>query len=75
VPFSDMFGLGGLRFLESLELAESPCRRLDSVLALIADFTRQIDLTTREVDARATQDPYVEVLRQIRGSAATSPCS
>jgi transposase len=66
-PFSDMFGPGGLRFLESLELGESPRRRLDSALALIADFTREIDLTTREIDARAKADPYVEVLCPIRG--------
>jgi transposase len=66
-PFSDMFGPGGLRFLETLELAESPRRRLDSTLALIADFTREIELTTREIDARAKEDPYVEVLCQIRG--------
>jgi hypothetical protein len=29
-PFSDMFGPGGLQFLEALELAESPRGRLDS---------------------------------------------
>jgi transposase len=66
-PFSDMFGPGGLRFLDTLELAESPRRRLDSTLCLIADFTREIDHTTREIEARAKQDPYVEVLCQIRG--------
>src|ERR687891_2090002 len=66
-PYSDMFGPGGLRFLETLELAESPRRRLDSTLCLIADFTREIDLTTREIDSRAKEDPYVEVLCQIRG--------
>jgi len=66
-PFSDMFGPGGLRFLDTLELAESPRRRLDSTLALIGDFTREIELTTREIEARAKQDPYVEVLCQIRG--------
>jgi transposase len=66
-PFSDMFGPGGLRFLESLELADSPRSRLDSTLCLIADFTREIERTTREIDARAKADPYVEVLCQIRG--------
>jgi transposase len=66
-PFSDMFGRGGLRFFEARELPESPRRRLDSVLALIGDFTREIELTTREIDARAKQDPSVEVLCQIRG--------
>lgn len=66
-PFSDMFGPGGLRFLDALELREAPRRRLDSTLALIADFTREIDATSGEIDARARQDAYVEVLCQIRG--------
>jgi transposase len=66
-PFSDMFGPGGLQFLAALELAESPRRRLESTLALIADFTREIELTTREIETRANEDPYVEVLCQIRG--------
>src|SRR5919197_6554253 len=62
-----MFGAGGLRFLAELELREAPRRRLDSTLALIADFTREIDRTSREIDARAKEDPFVEVLCQIRG--------
>jgi transposase len=66
-PYSDMFGPAATRFLAELELRESPRRRLDSTLALIGDFSREIDLTTREIDARAKQDPYVEVLCQIRG--------
>src|SRR5436189_1473629 len=66
-PYSDMFGPGGLRFLDMLELPESPRRRLDSTLALIVDFTREIDRTTAEIEARAKEDPYVEVLCQIRG--------
>ena len=66
-PYSDMFGPAGLRFLEALELPEGSRRRLDSTLGLIADFTREIDLTTREIDARAKSDPYVDVLCQIRG--------
>ena len=66
-PYSDMFGAGGLRFLAELELREAPRRRLDSTLALVADFTREIDQTSREIDARAKEDPFVEVLCQIRG--------
>jgi transposase len=34
---------------------------------LIGDFDREIDATSREIDQRATADPYVEVLCQIRG--------
>jgi transposase len=66
-PYSDLFGPGGRRFLAELELREGPRRRLDSTLALIGDFTREIDATSREIDARATDDPYVPVLCQIRG--------
>jgi transposase len=66
-PYADMFGRGGLRFLDALALREGPRRRLDSTLSLIADFTREIDQTTREIDARAKDDPYVAVLCQIRG--------
>jgi transposase len=66
-PYSDLFGPGGLRFLAELELRDGPRRRLDSTLALIADFSREIDATSREIDARAADDPYVPVLCQIRG--------
>jgi transposase len=66
-PYSDLFGPGGLRFLAEVELRDGPRRRLDSTLALIGDFTREIDATSREIDARADDDPYVPVLCQIRG--------
>jgi Transposase IS116/IS110/IS902 family/Transposase len=66
-PYSDLFGPGGLRFLAEVELRDGPRRRLDSTLALIGDFTREIDATSREIDARAHEDPYVPVLCQIRG--------
>ena len=73
-PYSDLFGPGGLRFLEQLELREGP-RRLDSLLSLIGDLDREIDATSREIDQRAKADPYVEVLCQIRGVGPTSRCS
>ena len=66
-PYSDMFGVGGSRFLAQVELREGPRRRLDSHLALIADFTREIKATSSEIDACAKEDPYVPVLCQIRG--------
>jgi transposase len=66
-PYSNLFGPGGSRFLAELELREGPSRRLDSLLALIADFDREIDTTTTEIEQRAQADPYVEVLCQIRG--------
>jgi transposase len=57
---SDLFGPAGRRFLAGLELRDAPRRRLDSLIALVDDLTR-------EIDAGADADPYVEVLCQIRG--------
>src|SRR5215211_8080712 len=64
-PYSDLFGPGGTRFLAELELREPPRRRLDSLLALIADVTREIDATSAQIDRQAREDPYVDVLCQI----------
>jgi transposase len=66
-PYSNLFGPGGSRFLAELELREGPRRRLDSLLALIAAFDHEIDTTTEEIEQRASEDAYVEVLCQIRG--------
>jgi transposase len=66
-PYSDMFGPAARRFLAELALPQAAGRRLTSTLALVGDFTREIELTAREIDARAEEDPYVEVLCQIRG--------
>jgi transposase len=64
---TDLFGKAGFEFLSALELREPPRRRLDSLLALIADFDREIAATTREIDQRARRDDRVDVLCQIRG--------
>jgi len=64
---TDLFGKAGLEFLAELELREPPRRRLDSLLALISDFDREIAATTREIDQRARHDDRVGVLCQIRG--------
>jgi transposase len=66
-PYSNLFGPGGSRFLAELELREGPRRRLDSLLALIAAFNQEIDATTNEIEQRASDDAYVDVLCQIRG--------
>src|SRR6266496_612626 len=64
---SDLFGPGGRRFLDELLLREAPRRRLDSLMALIDDFDREIKQTTAEIEQRAKADDRVEVLTQIRG--------
>jgi hypothetical protein len=50
---SDLFGSGGREFLAALELRAAPRRRLDSLIALIEDFGREIEHTTREINERA----------------------
>src|ERR671923_220353 len=64
---SDLFGKGGREFLAALELRDAPRRRLDSLIALICDFDREIEQTTEEIEQRANADDRVDVLTQIRG--------
>src|SRR3954469_14920356 len=64
---ADLFGKAGRRFLADLELRDAPRRRLDSLMALIEDFDREIADTTREIEQRAREDDRVDVLCQIRG--------
>ena len=64
---ADLFGAGGRRFLDELELRPDPRGRLETLLRLIADFDREIDALAHEIDRRAKHDPRVDVLRQIYG--------
>ncbi|HUP21980.1 MAG TPA: IS110 family transposase, partial [Thermoanaerobaculia bacterium] len=64
---ADLFGTGGRRFLGELPLREPARRRLDSLLNLISDFDREIELAKREIDTLARHDPRVDVLCQLRG--------
>jgi transposase len=65
--YADLFGQGGSDFLAALELRDPPRRRLESVLALIRDFDREVETASGEIDALAKHDDRVEVLCQIRG--------
>ena len=64
---ADLFGVGGLAFLDALELRDPPRQKLDSLLSLIRDFDREIDRASLEIEARAKADDRVAVLSQIRG--------
>jgi transposase len=64
---ADLFGAGGRRFLDDLQLRPDPRARLEALLRLIADFDREIDALAHEIDRRAKHDPRVDVLRQIYG--------
>jgi transposase len=64
---TDLFGTAGREYLATLQLPDGPRRRLDSLLALIGDFDREITTTTSEIDQRAKADERVKLLCQIRG--------
>jgi transposase len=64
---SDLFGTAGREYLADLQLSEGPRRRLDSLLALIGDFDREITNTTSEIDQQAKADTRVKLLCQLRG--------
>jgi transposase len=64
---SDLFGRAGRAWLADVELRGSIRRRVDSSLALIDDFDREIAATAREIEAAAKEDERVAVLCQIPG--------
>jgi transposase len=66
-PHGEMFGPAGRRFLAHVELRPAPRRRLESLLRLIDDLDREVELATGEIDERANDDERVRVLTRIRG--------
>jgi transposase len=64
---SDLFGTTGREYLAALQLPDGPRRRLDSLIALISDFDREIAETTSEIAQRAKGDERVKLLCQVRG--------
>jgi transposase len=65
--YTELFGPRGRRFLDQLTLPEGTRRRLESLLALIADFDRELATVKREIRACAKDDPRVSVLTRIPG--------
>lgn len=64
---AELFGPSGRRVLAGLSLPESTRRRLESLLALVADFERELAAVEREIQARAKDDPRGTVLTRIPG--------
>jgi transposase len=64
---AELFGPRGRAFLDELALPEPTRRRLESLLALIADFDRELAAVKREIQSRAKDDPRVPVLTRIPG--------
>jgi transposase len=67
---SELFGPKGRSFLAELSLPDSTRRRLESLLALIGDFDRELAVVKREIQACAKDDPRVSVLTRIPGVGA-----
>jgi transposase len=65
-----LFGPRGRACLAQLALPEPTRRRLEGLLALIADFDRQLAAVKREIQARAKDDPRASVLTRIPGVGA-----
>jgi len=65
--YSDLFGKAGRQFLAGLELRQASRQRLDSLLALLDDFDREIDVAGSEIDRQAKGDERVALLCQIHG--------
>jgi transposase len=64
---ADLFGKAGRQFLATVELRPAPRQRIDSLLALVENFDREIDATAREIDGQAKGDERVALLCQIHG--------
>ena len=64
---SDLFGQAGRQFLATVPLRPAPRQRLDSLLALLEDFDREIDAAAKDIDRQAQADPRVALLCQIHG--------
>jgi transposase len=64
---ADLFGQGGRQFLATVELRQAPRQRVDSLLALLEDFDREIDVAAKEIDQQAKADERVKLLCQIHG--------
>jgi transposase len=64
---AELFGPRGRRFLAELSLPEATRRRLESLLALIADFDGELAAVKREIQDRAKDDARVTVLTRIPG--------
>jgi transposase len=67
---AELFGPRGRRYLGELSLPEPTRRRLESLLALITDFDRELAAVKREIQAGARSDPRVAVLTRIPGVGA-----
>jgi len=68
-PFSDLFGLSGRKFLQSLELRPVYQQQLTSYLELLDEVDRRLKAVTLQIKASVRPDPRAELLMTIPGVA------
>ncbi len=66
-PFSDVFGKGGLQFLNSVELRPSYRQALDGYLEVIGQLDALIKYVSDEIDQQAELDEQAKLLLSIPG--------
>ncbi|MBM3315684.1 IS110 family transposase [candidate division WOR-3 bacterium] len=67
--FTDLFGLAGRRFLESLRLRPVYQQQLDGYLELLDEVGPRIEAVTRQIKAELVPDARAELLMSIPGVA------
>jgi transposase len=70
-PVSDLFGVGGRRLLERLELPSAWRQTLETSLELVDELDEQIDECQRELKRLGADHAYVPLLTTIPGIAWT----
>ncbi len=67
VPYSDLFGVKGLIYLNEIELPDNHRQQIKTYLALLEDLVEQINPLTKKVRDLAKQDPMAQLLMTIPG--------
>jgi transposase len=67
VPFADLFGVGGNRLLDDLELAPAYAQRLASLRTLIEVYDREVGLFDRECRAHLAGHHGYQTIQAIHG--------
>ena len=67
VPFSDLFGIQGLKYLQTIDLPDYHRAQLETYLALYDQLVNRIKPLTRAVESQARKNPMAKLLVTIPG--------
>jgi len=67
VPFSDLFGVQGLKYLQGIALPDYQRAKADTYLALYEYLVQSIEPLTKTIHALAKEDPMARLLMTIPG--------